>query len=233
MEERWEWYKTLVLTCCFLFFWGYVLYLSVLKEFDPTLSCFMKIWKNPFLMCCCWSIWSFSSCLVVHNSVRSKKKFLKHIFLRIYSFESSMKLKVGQQFLRIKKLRLRTCLMPLIFPKLIFHLLNCIRSKISFFELNSSHTKIQTSDHPLMHVISQGLVAINVGEDQQHYMVPIPFLSHPFIMKLLMEAEKEFGYHNRGPITFPYTTNDFEKILWLIDKVKSSSLLHIHILYIF
>ncbi|XP_057833402.1 auxin-responsive protein SAUR21 [Cryptomeria japonica] len=131
-----------------------------------------------------------------------------------------MKIKVGRRFFRIRKLRLRTCPLPLRFPKLIQRLFSCMRSKISFFK--SGHMKIQILERPLTQVVPQGCVAVHVGEEQKRYVIPIVYLYHPFITKLLKETEKEFGFHHQGLITVPCSTDDFEQILWLIDREKSS-----------
>lgn len=71
-------------------------------------------------------------------------------------------------------------------------------------------------------VSSEGYVAVYVGEERRRFVIPILYLSHPFITKLLTEAEAEFGYNYEGPLTVPCNIDDFEQVKWLIDREKTS-----------
>lgn len=67
-------------------------------------------------------------------------------------------------------------------------------------------------------LVSEGCVAVYVGEERQRFVIPIAYLSHPFIATLLAETE---SYGQGGPLTFPCDVDDFEQLKWLIDKEKS------------
>jgi SAUR family protein len=63
-------------------------------------------------------------------------------------------------------------------------------------------------------------LAVYVGEERQRFVIPILYLNHPFITTLLAQAEGEFGYNYRGPLTVPCDADDFEQVKWLIDREK-------------
>lgn len=67
-------------------------------------------------------------------------------------------------------------------------------------------------------VVSEGCVAVYVGEERRRFVIPIVYLSHPFITTLLAEAE---GCDHGGPLTLPCDVGDFEQVKWLIDKEKT------------
>ncbi|GLJ31392.1 hypothetical protein SUGI_0629870 [Cryptomeria japonica] len=142
-----------------------------------------------------------------------------------------MKIKVGSRIFRPRKL---SCL----FGKQIQCIFRSLRSKISLLRsrgripgvMRPSLEKPETGNGTLVrHLqsscrkkgVPKGCVAIYVGEEQNRYVIPIFYLYHPFISKLLVEAEMEFGNHNRGPLTLPCNTDDFEQLKWLIDREKS------------
>eukprot|EP01018_Ginkgo_biloba_P016688 Gb_39146 [translate_table: standard] len=70
-------------------------------------------------------------------------------------------------------------------------------------------------------IVPQGFVAIYVGEEQKRFVIPIVYLYHPFITRLLMEAENAFGYDPNGPLRVPCHVEDFEQLKWLIDREKT------------
>ncbi|KAK4759085.1 hypothetical protein SAY87_020386 [Trapa incisa] len=90
--------------------------------------------------------------------------------------------------------------------------------------------------HPIFHFhlhhqsnkgIPKGCLAILVGqgEDQKRFVIPVAHINHPRFLQLLKEAEEEFGFDQKGPITIPCHVEDFRSIRDLIDR---ESLPHHH-----
>eukprot|EP01018_Ginkgo_biloba_P010686 Gb_31890 [translate_table: standard] len=69
-------------------------------------------------------------------------------------------------------------------------------------------------------VVPKGCVPVDVGEEQQRFVIPIGYLYHPFIVDLLIETENTFGYDQKGPLRIPCDVGDFEQLKWLIDREK-------------
>ncbi|GLJ31383.1 hypothetical protein SUGI_0629740 [Cryptomeria japonica] len=123
---------------------------------------------------------------------------------------------MGKLFLKSTTTKLCRTMFPIKFTRRVCRLFCCLRSKIFSFR---SRVRIPL-DRPLSKLVPQGCVAIQVGQEHQRYVIPILYLSHPFITKLLVEAEKEFGYDQRGTLTLPCELDDFEQLKWLIDREK-------------
>lgn len=73
--------------------------------------------------------------------------------------------------------------------------------------------------------VPKGCLAIRVGqaeEDRQRFVVPVFYFNHPLFMRLLKEAEEEYGFDQKGTITIPCHVEDFRYIRGLIDREKSS-----------
>ncbi|GLJ31393.1 hypothetical protein SUGI_0629890 [Cryptomeria japonica] len=92
--------------------------------------------------------------------------------------------------------------------KQIRRLCRCLRSKVS-----SLRSQVR---------IPKGCLAIHVGKEQKRFVIPILYLYHPFISKLLVEAGKEFGYNYQGPLIIPCEIHDFQQLARLIDREKKS-----------
>ncbi|KAK8570360.1 hypothetical protein V6N13_003044 [Hibiscus sabdariffa] len=76
--------------------------------------------------------------------------------------------------------------------------------------------------------VPKGCLAIKVGsteEEQQRFVVPVIYFNHPLFMQLLKEAEEEYGFDHKGPITIPCHVEEFRNVRGLIDGEKS---LHHH-----
>lgn len=71
--------------------------------------------------------------------------------------------------------------------------------------------------------IPKGCLAILVGqgEEQQRFVVPVIYFNHPLFMQLLKEAEEEYGFDQKGPITIPCHVEDFRTVQGMIDREKS------------
>ncbi|KAH9780302.1 auxin-responsive protein saur32-like [Citrus sinensis] len=80
-----------------------------------------------------------------------------------------------------------------------------------------------------MRNIPKGCLAILVGqegEEQQKFVIPVIYINHPLFMQLLKEAEEEYGFDQKGPITLPCHVEEFRTVQGMIDKDRS--LLHHH-----
>lgn len=69
--------------------------------------------------------------------------------------------------------------------------------------------------------IPKGCLAIMVGhegEEQQRFVIPVIYINHPLFMQLLKEAEEEYGFDQKGPITIPCHVEEFRNIQCLIDQ---------------
>ncbi|XP_057503393.1 auxin-responsive protein SAUR32-like [Actinidia eriantha] len=75
--------------------------------------------------------------------------------------------------------------------------------------------------------IPRGCVAVVVGQgkEQQRVVVPVIYINHPLFMKLLKEAEEEYGFDQKGPINIPCHVDEFRYVKGIIDKQES---LHHH-----
>ncbi|GMI69554.1 SMALL AUXIN UPREGULATED RNA 32 [Hibiscus trionum] len=76
--------------------------------------------------------------------------------------------------------------------------------------------------------VPKGCLAIKVGstaEEQQRFVVPVIYFNHPLFMRLLKEAEEEYGFDQKGTITIPCHVEEFRNVRGLIDGEKS---LHHH-----
>ena len=71
--------------------------------------------------------------------------------------------------------------------------------------------------------IPKGCLAVMVGqgEEQQRFVIPVIYINHPLFMQLLKEAEKEFGFDQKGPITIPCHVEEFRTVQGIIDKEQS------------
>lgn len=78
--------------------------------------------------------------------------------------------------------------------------------------------------------IPKGCLAILVGqgEEQQRFVVPVIYFNHPLFMQLLKEAEEEYGFDQKGPITIPCHVEDFRTVQGMIDREKSHHHHHHH-----
>ncbi|KAK4771549.1 hypothetical protein SAY87_032081 [Trapa incisa] len=81
------------------------------------------------------------------------------------------------------------------------------RSRIS-----SAATSQAPSDVPAGHV------AVRVGAGCRRFVVRTTYLNHPVFVKLLSQAEEEYGFTNQGPLTIPCDESLFEEVIRLISR---------------
>ncbi|KAI7756450.1 hypothetical protein M8C21_002339 [Ambrosia artemisiifolia] len=74
--------------------------------------------------------------------------------------------------------------------------------------------RASTSCRPLIESDAPaGHVAICVGSSCRRFIVRATYLNHPMFEKLLLEAEEEYGFNNKGPLTIPCEESEFQDIL--------------------
>lgn len=69
--------------------------------------------------------------------------------------------------------------------------------------------------------VPAGHVAVYVGTSSKRFVVRTTFLNHPLFKKLLLQAEEEYGFTNRGPLTIPCDESLFEEILRFLSRNDS------------
>eukprot|EP00249_Psilotum_nudum_P024272 c29139_g1_i6 orf=505-987(-) len=103
----------------------------------------------------------------------------------------------------------------------------------SFPNLRKIHgNKTDESIHPTAPV-PKGYAAVYVGmTERRRFLIPVLYLNHPALQRLLQKAEEEFGFQQKGGLTLPCSVSDFESRLQLVDKEEHerpcffASLLH-------
>lgn len=71
-------------------------------------------------------------------------------------------------------------------------------------------------------------VMVGQGEEQQRFVIPVIYINHPLFMQLLKEAEEEYGFDQKGPITIPCHVEQFRTVQGLIDREKPHGGHHHH-----
>ncbi|XAR52162.1 hypothetical protein NMG60_11020086 [Bertholletia excelsa] len=95
------------------------------------------------------------------------------------------------------------------------------------FHLHVPHLHLQHHHHGKkeeeMKEIPKGCLAIMVGHEgeQQRFIIPVIYINHPLFMQLLKDAEEEYGFEQKGPISIPCHVEEFRQIRGMIDKEQS------------
>ncbi|KDP23795.1 hypothetical protein JCGZ_00127 [Jatropha curcas] len=78
--------------------------------------------------------------------------------------------------------------------------------------------------------IPKGCLAILVGqgEEQRRFVIPVIYINHPLFLELLKEAEEEYGFDQKGPITIPCHVEEFRNVQGMIDQEKLHQENHHH-----
>ncbi|CAK9162051.1 unnamed protein product [Ilex paraguariensis] len=69
--------------------------------------------------------------------------------------------------------------------------------------------------------VAPGQVPIYVGTNCKRFVVRATYLNHPIFKKLLVQAEKEYGFTNPGPLAIPCDESEFEEILRFMSGPES------------
>lgn len=80
--------------------------------------------------------------------------------------------------------------------------------------------------------VPKGCMAVMVGnegeEKLEKFIVPIAYTNHPLFLQLLKEAEEEYGFDQKGPITIPCHVEHFRRVQGLIDRDRDRHHHHHH-----
>lgn len=72
--------------------------------------------------------------------------------------------------------------------------------------------------------VPAGHVAVCVGASSRRFVVRATHLNHPVFVKLLHEAEEEYGFPSRpGPLAIPCDESVFEDVLRFISRTDGGS----------
>jgi SAUR family protein len=74
--------------------------------------------------------------------------------------------------------------------------------------------------HERRDVIPKGYFAILVGHEDklERFVIPVFYINHPLFNDLLKEAEAEYGFDHKGPITIPCRVEEFRSVQDSIDR---------------
>ncbi|XVF53316.1 hypothetical protein PTKIN_Ptkin05aG0089300 [Pterospermum kingtungense] len=83
--------------------------------------------------------------------------------------------------------------------------------------------------------IPKGCLAIMVGqgEEQHRFVIPVIYINHPRFVQLLKDAEQEYGFDQKGPITIPCHVEEFRNVQGMIDKEHHHHHQHHHHIWCF
>ncbi|KAJ0257427.1 SAUR-like auxin-responsive protein family [Hirschfeldia incana] len=70
--------------------------------------------------------------------------------------------------------------------------------------------------------VPSGHVAVCVGSECRRFVVRASYLNHPILSNLLVQAEEEYGFVNRGPLVIPCEESVFEEAIRFISRSDSS-----------
>ncbi|XP_057522529.1 auxin-responsive protein SAUR32 [Amaranthus tricolor] len=70
--------------------------------------------------------------------------------------------------------------------------------------------------------VPKGCMVVLVGhegeEKLERFVIPIMYINHPLFLQLLKDAEEEYGFTHKGPITIPCHVEQFRNVQGLIDR---------------
>ncbi|KAI7989819.1 Auxin-responsive protein SAUR36 [Camellia lanceoleosa] len=79
----------------------------------------------------------------------------------------------------------------------------------------SDYMRVGQEIDPIEGGVSKGHLAVYVGEkedDTHRYLVPVIYINHPLLGKLLEEAVNEYGFDHSGGIQIPCRISEFENV---------------------
>ncbi|XP_073059570.1 auxin-responsive protein SAUR32-like [Primulina eburnea] len=69
--------------------------------------------------------------------------------------------------------------------------------------------------------VKKGWLAVRVGledDEFQRVTIPISYLYHPLLTRLLEKAHDTYGYDASGPLKLPCSVDEFHHLRWRIEK---------------
>ncbi|GMI99345.1 hypothetical protein HRI_003603800 [Hibiscus trionum] len=80
--------------------------------------------------------------------------------------------------------------------------------------------------------VKKGWLAVQVGTEEddgglRRFVIPISYLYHPLLKRLLEKAHEAYGYHTMGPLRLPCSADDFLNLKWRIEKESNHHLHHL------
>ncbi|XP_019200244.1 PREDICTED: auxin-responsive protein SAUR32-like [Ipomoea nil] len=98
--------------------------------------------------------------------------------------------------------------------------------------------EIHHQEAPPPQQIPKGYVAVMVGtggaggeeqqQQQRRFVIPVTYLNHPLFLRLLKEAEEEYGFRHDGPLNIPCPVDEFRRVQGMIDKETARRHHHHH-----
>ncbi|KAK7257999.1 hypothetical protein RIF29_32374 [Crotalaria pallida] len=68
--------------------------------------------------------------------------------------------------------------------------------------------------------VPAGCIAVRVGPTESRFIIRASYLNHPIFLKLLAEAEEEYGFCNEGPLAIPCDEEHFKELLFVVSQPK-------------
>ncbi|XP_022860867.1 auxin-responsive protein SAUR32-like [Olea europaea var. sylvestris] len=93
------------------------------------------------------------------------------------------------------------------------------------------HHRINNRKKQQVRDVPKGCLAIKVGQgedEKQRIVIPLVYFNHPLFMKLLKDAEEEYGFDYEGRITIPCHVQDFRYVQGMIDDDMEEHHTHHH-----
>ncbi|RWR92853.1 auxin-induced protein 6B-like protein [Cinnamomum micranthum f. kanehirae] len=68
--------------------------------------------------------------------------------------------------------------------------------------------------------VKKGCLSVRVGheDDEKRFTIPIWYLYHPLLKRLLEKAQDVYGFHTTGPLRLPCSVDEFLHLRWLIER---------------
>ncbi|XP_021857855.1 auxin-responsive protein SAUR32-like [Spinacia oleracea] len=89
-------------------------------------------------------------------------------------------------------------------------------------DLFHRHHRHHHGDNNKKKGVPKGCMAVQVGhegeEKLERFVIPIMYINHPLFIKLLKEAEEEYGFDQEGLITIPCHVEQFRNVQDVIDR---------------
>ncbi|CAL1355643.1 unnamed protein product [Linum trigynum] len=88
---------------------------------------------------------------------------------------------------------------------------------------NKARVSSASSSKQIPSDVPSGHIAVCVGSSCRRFVVRATYLNHPVFLKLLTQAEEEYGFSNQGPLTIPCDESVFEEAIRSISRSDGSN----------